>query len=776
MKSGIVAFSILLSVSLYLHAQTADHSVSGYGWTISIDEKNNALNIAADSLGILLKDIHLFRTEPKGLRELKVWSVEAKAGNQLSIETAQPRSTWTFSLDTNILRIATSEANGVITAEAPASSDRVVARLMDDRGTPVYWVGTSEVKQTYGGSYTQNRSFLPEKNPETMYFALGQIAGGNFHSLFDRETDAAVDFGDGTQMRRDQGNQDVLDVTLPVQGNATIRIIPDYYTKTLGVPFYVKFDDRFFPSAPIVWTSWSSYYQGITEDDIVRNADWIATHLKPYGFQYVQLDDGYDRDKHGAHYWVDNWDQTRFPHGPQWLTDHIHSQGLKAGIWLVPNAYAGAVQQHPDWYLYDKHGALLLDYATPALDSTNPQALQLVKHIFTTLDDWGFDYYKLDGEGALTKYAPPVDRSRLHDPSIDFIANYRDRMKLIRDTVGPRRFIEGCPMGMPLNGIGYVSSYFNDDDLYTSWQGMYKMFSSITANAFLNHFLVYVMPDGLQLGPQMTMEEAIQSGSRVPMVAANDPEYPALTGLGVSMAEARTLVSYVALSGVEYAMASVMPELPMERVKLLQVTMPTLPIVPVDLFSRGTAKNWQNYPEVLDLKVNAPSGVYDVVGLTNWQGWATSRKLTFQSRLGLDPAQKYVAFDFWNQKVLGTFTREMTVDIPPYDTQVLLIHPLLDHPQLLGTSRHITGAYSILSLGWNASMHTLSGSSQSVDGDPYSVWIYLPNQAAVKNIQAKTKDGSPVTVQHKIEENTLLFTFQGHKEIVDWTVQFAANH
>ena len=123
MKSGIVAFSILLSVSLYLHAQTADHSVSGYGWTISIDEKNNALNMPADSLGILLKDIHLFRTEPKGLRELKVWSVEAKAGNQLSIETPQPRSTWTFSLDTNILRIATSEANGVITAEAPASSD-----------------------------------------------------------------------------------------------------------------------------------------------------------------------------------------------------------------------------------------------------------------------------------------------------------------------------------------------------------------------------------------------------------------------------------------------------------------------------------------------------------------------------------------------------------------------------------------------------------------------------------------------------------------------------
>ena len=30
----------------------------------------------------------------------------------------------------------------------------------------------------------------------------------------------------------------------------------------------------------------------------------------PYGFQYVQLDDGYDRGKNGEHYWIENWDFT----------------------------------------------------------------------------------------------------------------------------------------------------------------------------------------------------------------------------------------------------------------------------------------------------------------------------------------------------------------------------------------------------------------------------------------------------------------------------------
>ena len=101
----------------------------------------------------------------------------------------------------------------------------------------------------------------------------------------------------------------------------------------------------------MVWDSWSSYYEDVREEDIVRNADWIAANLKPYGYQYVQLDDGYDRGKRREHYWIEKWGQEKFPHGPKWLTDYIKSKGLRAGIWLVPNAYAGAVEQHPDWYL-----------------------------------------------------------------------------------------------------------------------------------------------------------------------------------------------------------------------------------------------------------------------------------------------------------------------------------------------------------------------------------------------------------------------------------------
>ena len=68
-------------------------------------------------------------------------------------------------------------------------------------------------------------------------------------------------------------------------------------------------------------------------------------------------------------------------------------------------------------------------YETPALDSTNPEVLKFLVKLFTTLDDWGFEYYKFDGEHALPKYAPPSIK-KLYDKSIDPIVAYRNRLKV----------------------------------------------------------------------------------------------------------------------------------------------------------------------------------------------------------------------------------------------------------------------------------------------------------------------------------------------------------
>jgi len=756
------------------------------GWTIIADPASGQISVSHERLGAVMEHITLDVGDDRGIHALSGWSVKAGGSTRLLIRTSDPLTGWQFEVEPNLLKISSTAEGAVVTAELPASRDRILARLLDPQGVPVNWDGTTEVQGTYGGGITRNRSMLPTKNPECMYFTMGQVASPVFHDQFDRKSDIAISFPQRSRMERDPRNPDVLKLVLPLQGNAVVRLTPDYYTKTLGLPFYKRFDDTEFKTAPMVWSSWTSYYQDVREEDVVRNTDWIAARLLPYGFQYVELDDGYDRGEHGEHYWIENWDAQKFPHGAKWLTDYIKSKGLHPGVWLVPNAYAGAVKDHPGWYLRDKDGKIVLDYSTPTLDSTNPEVLDFVQTMFRRLDDMGFEYYKFDGEHAFSLYVPPVDRNRLHDTNADLIENYRHRLALIRDVIGPKRFVEGCPAGTPLNGIGYFNSYFNGDDLYGSWQGMYPMFSAINANAFFNHIAAYVMPgEGLELGLPMTVEQATKERPPVVMEVAKIREDP-VVGFGVTKAEAQTLVSYVALTGVAYPLASVMPELPEERVRLLQATMPTLPIFPVDLFSRGTEAGWQtfrstqpdvyihNYPEILDLKMNSVAGVYDVVGLTNWRSTDTKREIDLSNKLGLDPQAAYVVFDFWNQKLLGVVKNHLSIQIEPHDTRVLLIHPLQNRPQLVGLSRHISGTYSLRELSWDSSKKTLSGISESVPGDPYALWIYVPvgfKVTQARGVSAKKE----VAIEKESEGSSLKIHFNGRAEPVRWEVQFVKN-
>ena len=779
-RNYYIMAAALALIAARTRMQAADAiSIAANGWTVTAAPGQGRLIIARDGLGTLMRNVRLGL---RGAPAFNGWSAERIEGNRLSIKTDQPRTGWMLQLAPDALIVSSTSNDGFLKAEAPAPPDRTVARTMDPQGAPVDWIGTPEVATDYGGSITYNRSYLPRQNPEVLYFALGQVSGSTLHSLFDRKSDTAIDFSSDTLLTRSTHDPDVLALTMPVPGNSIIRIIPQYFTKMLGAPYYAPFDDHVFRRAPIVWSSWPSYYDAVREEDIVRNTDWLAANLRQYGFQYVQLDDGYDRDAEGQHYWIENWDRHKFPHGPQWLTSYIRSKGLRAGIWLVPNAYAGALREHPEWYLrYKRDGSIVRDYHTPALDSTNPQVLEQVRKIMATLDDWGFDYYKFDGEHALSRYIPGIDLTKLYDPRVDLLENYRARLKVIRETIGPNRFIEGCPAGTPLNGIGYFDSYFNGQDVFENWQGMHPLFSAINANAFLNHMVVYVMPgEGIELGMPMTVDEARVKRPKVLMEIERNREDP-VTGLGLTDAEARTAAAYVSLTGVVYPLASIMSELPPQRVELLKQTMPTLPILPVDLFSRGGETRFDlfkhtqadyyihNYPEILDLKVNAASGVYDVVGMTNWRSAPATRTLNFADKLGLDPGREYVVFDFWKQELLGVFKNSLQAEVGPHDTRVLLIHPRLDHPQLIGLSRHISGAYSISELRWDPAANQLRGTSETVAGAPYTLFVYVPPEYRPAGVRMSA---GAATIKEGPPGGMLMVTFPGRGEPMQWDIEF----
>jgi len=174
------------------------------------------------------------------------------------------------------------------------------------------------------------------------------------------------------------------------------------------------------------WSSWSmqsSKYPGLnpdgdfsylTEANVLKQADALAKTLKPYGYEYVNIDAGWWMDKN----WNTGFDQygrqtpdpVRFPHGMKSVADHIHSKGLKAGIYLPVGLEKGAYRdgKTPIW---NAEGCTTADIVYSDLRTTNgwdnaykidfskPCAQKYIDSQAQQFADWGFDFLKLDGVG-----------------------------------------------------------------------------------------------------------------------------------------------------------------------------------------------------------------------------------------------------------------------------------------------------------------------------------------------------------------------------------------
>ena len=43
------------------------------------------------------------------------------------------------------------------------------------------------------------------------------------------------------------------------------------------------------------WTSWYAFRSDVTEQDVRKTADVLQDVLAPFGYDYLQIDDGYER-------------------------------------------------------------------------------------------------------------------------------------------------------------------------------------------------------------------------------------------------------------------------------------------------------------------------------------------------------------------------------------------------------------------------------------------------------------------------------------------------
>lgn len=710
-------------------------SFNSAGWTIDVDIQKELLTISHEKLGPVLNGAGLGIKENEGIQKLSHWTKEIEE-NKLSIICDAPVNvTWTFSLSNEDVDITCSSSSALLMADAPSGDSRIPARLeAQDNGI--------------------------------MYTSIGLVTATNIRSLFDCKSNIMICFPEGSQMKRKQPDRELMDVLIPIKEGREITLIPDYYKEILGLKYYQPISSTF-KTAPVGWCSWYCYYMGTTEENMVTETDALARHLKAYGLDYVQLDACFTRGEEANYL---EWTKEAFPQGGKWVFQYVKDKGLKPGLWV--NIYgsnytkAECAEKYPEnFYLRDLEGNLsgaccTADKTVVRLDYTNPDVIEKhLKPMFRIFkEEWGLEYLKDAGWGTWMDYYEK-NKENAFNPEMGSREAYVAAQKALRETLGPDIFITGCAMHEVGLGFGIFDASRTGGDDRAVWyperergMSMQTYFHSLFGTNYLNNITWFCDPDTVMVRNPLTLDEA------------------------------RTIVTTIALTGQLYMASDFMDQLPLRRLELYKKTMPTTPVVPIDLYPYKIENNkregvvWccprvKEFPRAIDLKVNSITGDYDVVALFNWADEEQSMTITFDGDLGLDPGN-FVVFDFWNQTLVGYINDSISSEIPAHGTSVFFIRRVLDRPQVVAASRHITGYVSIKQIDWDEENTALVGVSEVPAEAPYSIFIHVPEGMSVTKVEADQE-----ILYHKVEDNLLEIKFAGYPEredaqTINWSVVF----
>jgi alpha-galactosidase len=198
---------------------------------------------------------------------------------------------------------------------------------------------------------------------------------------------------------------------------------------TLLTPILAAQSPQLAPTPPMGWNSWDSYGLTITESQFRANTDWFNQHLKPSGWQYVVVDEGwylatpenagkpgakagykapesqgYTLDANGRYMPASN----RFPSagenaGFKPLADYVHSLGLKFGIHIIRGIPREAVDKNLPIAGSSFHAADAADTSDTCRwnpDNYGLKANEAAQAYYDSVAklyaSWGLDFIKVD--------------------------------------------------------------------------------------------------------------------------------------------------------------------------------------------------------------------------------------------------------------------------------------------------------------------------------------------------------------------------------------------
>ncbi|HEY7090696.1 MAG TPA: glycoside hydrolase family 36 protein [Tepidisphaeraceae bacterium] len=623
---------------------------------------------------------------------------------------------------------------------------------------------------------THDHVVSPEKYPGSYaYLAIADplTRNGAVFGWISQDRGSGVVFTSANQDRvRVDGQIDYgcLRIMPGKSADSEILAIGYFDDARLGLEAYAdavaKFYDIKLPPQPAGYCTWYSDKYGKASDEkhLIELAEFAKKTLQPYGLSFVQIDDYWQigkRRQGPAKDFTGNATGPKAPYsgGMKGAADGLKELGFTPGIWFMP--FAGdhedpMFSSHLDWFVKDKEGKLFeTRWGGTSLDMSDPGAREHLKQVVNSAaHEWGYQYFKMDGlyTGTATdqvyvnngyKDQDRIGDAVFHDPDVTNIEAFRSGLKLVREVAGKDVFFLGCTVAQNMRSFGgsfgLVDAMRIGPDNNSNWPSIRR-------------------------GPEHGSRKYFLHGR----VWYNDPD-PVYVRASVPLNIAQLIASWASISGQLFTSSDWLPNVPAERIEILKRTIAPHRLLarPVDYFETDLPRIWL----LTDIR---NSGRQDIVALYNWDTRSAEIKATAEY-VGLPKADSYIAFDFWADRFVPPFKDQLSFTLPKQSCRILAVRPLLDRPQVLSTSRHVTqGVVDELQQSWDSSTSTLSGASTVVGDDPYELRLVTLGPAGTAwqiDSASLAQNAAPVTVAQSNGFARVKFQVPASGRVA-WTIRF----
>ena len=402
------------------------------------------------------------------------------------------------------------------------------------------------------------------------------------------------------------------------------------------------------------WNSWDYFRWTVTEEAVLRNAEFIAAD--PVLGRHVKrliIDDGWQ-------YAYGEWEANPlFPHGMGWLARRLAKLGFEPGLWMAPGIvepHARIAQWDPDMLACGASGLPCLCFNCMerqgfVLDPTVPKTRRWLHDLFSRHADMGFRYFKLD-------FLLPVAGAPCYDdPSVPRGQIVKMLLEPARQVLHGRAQIMGCGYDFHA-GMDYVDEVRTSSDIHARWDSVRENVGSIAGRWWAQGRWWGNDPDfALARGPQTSDDPDLQRLR--PCLVYVKPKEPAAP-IGdfvlatMNRAEARTLLSLVVISGGAVNLSDDLTKLNAEGLDLVRRTVAAprgAAGVPLDLFRTLRPAQW----------IQRVGEGWRVL-LVNWSDEPREIALDLRAA-GLDAER---GLDFWTDAAVNLRAGVLARPLPPH--------------------------------------------------------------------------------------------------------------